>query len=211
MREATALDVAANLLQLPSRVRLMRDGELPSDVELLLRVVAGDADAIADAMRMANLPESSVQEAASFFIEQIMLHPDADSYRALGVGPDATTEQLRRNMALLLRWLHPDREVNSARAVYVGRVTQAWNNLKTAERRASYDETRQRTIAVKAAADRRHAVRKSSSAPRSESILPHAHRTSGALARRTQNAPYGRSTSERFWHFLRQLLARNCF
>jgi DnaJ-class molecular chaperone len=47
-------------------------------------------------------------------------------------------------MALLLRWLHPDRETNGARTIYVGRITEAWNNIKTAERRSAYDAVRRR-------------------------------------------------------------------
>ena len=156
MRESTALEVAVGLLQLPSRARMLRDGELPSDVEFLLRIVAGDDQALSDAMRTTALPESEVRASVSFYVEQILLHSDADSYRALGAGPEATIDQLRRNMALLLRWLHPDREANSARAIYVGRVTQAWNNLKTVDRRALYDETRKRVANGKSAGKSPH-------------------------------------------------------
>ena len=49
-----------------------------------------------------------VREASAFFIEQILLGPDADSYRVLGADRNAAAAELRRNMALLLRWLHPD-------------------------------------------------------------------------------------------------------
>ena len=55
-----------------------------------------------------NRSEHSLREAAAFYIEQILLHPDADHYRVLGAQPDASTAELRRNMALLIRWLHPD-------------------------------------------------------------------------------------------------------
>jgi hypothetical protein len=142
MREATALEDAIGLLQLPSRARVLRDSELPKNLEPVLRIVGGDGQAVAEAARAAALPEGTVEQAASFYIEQILLHPGADSYRVLGAAPDATTDELRRNMALLLRWLHPDREANSSRTIYVGRVTEAWNNLKTAERRAAYDVRR---------------------------------------------------------------------
>ena len=42
-------------------------------------------------------------------------------------------------MALLLRWLHPDIVHNGDRSIFVGRVTGAWESLKTRERRARYD------------------------------------------------------------------------
>jgi hypothetical protein len=141
MREATALEVAVGLLQLPSRVRTLRDGDLPADLEMLLRIVAGDDRALSEAMATTEQSASRLQAAASFYIEQILLHPGADSYRALGARPDATLDQLRRNMALLLRWLHPDRDGDATRALFANRVTQAWNNVKTVERRALYDST----------------------------------------------------------------------
>jgi hypothetical protein len=142
MREETALELAVGLLQLPSRVRVLRDAPLPRDVDALLNIVTDEGRALADAAHKTGLTERTVSDAASFYIEQVLLHPGADSYRALGAGADATIDQLRRNMALLLRWLHPDREANSGRAIYAVRITEAWNNIKTAERRSAYDATR---------------------------------------------------------------------
>jgi DnaJ-class molecular chaperone len=83
-------------------------------------------------------PET-LRAAAAFFIEQILLRPGADSYHILGLGPDATASQLRQNLALLLRWLHPDVSENAQRSIFVTRVTTAWNDLKTPEKRAAYD------------------------------------------------------------------------
>jgi curved DNA-binding protein CbpA len=122
---------------------------LPQDVDALLNIVAGEGRAIADAVRTTGLAERAVSDAAGFYIEQILLHPDADCYRALGARSDATIDQLRRNMALLLRWLHPDRETNSARAIYAGRITDAWNNIKTADRRSAYDTARKISAGMK--------------------------------------------------------------
>ena len=90
-----------------------------------------------------------VREAAIFFIEQIMLYPHADSYRVLGAGPEATYRELRRNMALLLRWLHPDLDRRDERSVFAARVTRAWNDLKTRERRAAYDQLQRMVPAAK--------------------------------------------------------------
>ena len=42
-------------------------------------------------------------------------------------------------MALLLRWLHPDIDQKGERSVFAARVTKAWSDLKTPERRAAYD------------------------------------------------------------------------
>jgi hypothetical protein len=45
-------------------------------------------------------------------------------------------------MALLLRWLHPDLDPCGERSVFVRRVTRAWNDLKTQDRRDAYDRSR---------------------------------------------------------------------
>src|SRR4029079_13128465 len=89
-------------------------------------------------------------EAAGFYIEQILLHPDADHYRVLGVHPGAANTELRRNMALLIRWLHPDQNNGAERSVFVARVTRAWNELKNEDRRAAYDLDRRRENAKRA-------------------------------------------------------------
>jgi hypothetical protein len=202
MREATVLDVAIGLLHLPSRVRTLRAGDLPSDLELLLRVVAGDDRALADALRSADVSEQTVLAAASFYIEQVLLHPGADSYRVLGANPDATTEKLRRHMALLLRWLHPDREGSGARAVFVGRVTEAWNNLKTAERRAVYDAKRECSIGGGSAG----APMRPSAATSARSATPGAN---GRLRRFDAGVSRRRSTPRSVWRFLRHLMGQD--
>jgi hypothetical protein len=136
----TALKVALDLLHVPWRVKLLRSEPLPEGVPLLLRIAAGDIDAETHAVVMANRPLDTVREAATFFIEQMLLCPEADSYRTLGATPEASISDLRRNMAWLMTWLHPDMARQGDRSPLVARVTRAWNDLKTPERRAMYDD-----------------------------------------------------------------------
>ena len=206
MREATALEIAVGLLQLPSRVRALRDGELPSDLEMLLRIVAGDDRALSQAMANGDLSKSVVQAAASFYIEQILLHPEADSYRALGARHDATIDQLRRNMALLLRWLHPDREADRGRSLFASRVTQAWNNVKTAERRTVYDSTRR--IASPSSSERGPFDADSTTSPPFGETWPRASALPGALGSGNRNGRRGRSRRHGVWDYLRYLIGR---
>ena len=58
---------------------------------------------------------------------------------ALGASPQTSAGELRQNMALLMRWLHPDKNPTDARAVFVSRINRAWDDLKTPERRQAYD------------------------------------------------------------------------
>lgn len=145
MADKMALRVAIDLLHIPSQVRLVRSEPLPQGVPVLLRIATGDDAAEREAADVAVRSRDVVRRAAAFFIEQILFAPDADSYRVLGAAPQASASELRGNAALLLKWLHPDRDPDGERAIFVSRVTEAWNNLKTPERRAAYDELRRST------------------------------------------------------------------
>jgi hypothetical protein len=143
MPDAMALRVAVDLMHVPSRVRIARSQPLPEGVHMLLCIAAGEEAAESAAVASTGRTRDVVQRAAGFFIEQVLLCPSADSYRVLGATCEATNAELRRNMALLMRWLHPDMDPVGRRSMFASRVTRAWNDLKTAELRAIYDrETR---------------------------------------------------------------------
>ena len=142
MEERAALRVALDLLHIPWRVKLVRAEPLPLGVPLLLGLAAGQEAAQHAAMKAVDRPLAVIQQAATFFIEQILLSPDADSYRILGANPEASDGELRRNMALLMTWLHPDKAGQDERSIFAPRIAKAWNDLKTPERRAAYDQAR---------------------------------------------------------------------
>lgn len=141
MSELEALRLALYLFHLPSGVRSARDGPLPAGMSCLLEIAAGEAKAAEDAAKLLERPVEVVRQACGFFVEQIMLAPDADAYRVLGSTRQASEVELRRNMALVLRWAHPDLNGNGKGepSVYASRVTRAWEALKSQERRAAYD------------------------------------------------------------------------
>jgi hypothetical protein len=139
MLDRMALKIAIDLMHVPSQVRLFRSEPLPDGVLMLLRIAAGDEEAEKMAVDLTGRSPEIVRQATRFFIEQILFAPEADSYRALGANPQTSPSELRRNVALLLRSLHPDVDHRGERSIFVGRVTTAWNNLKTPERRTAYD------------------------------------------------------------------------
>ncbi len=140
MGSGHGIRVAIELLHVPSRVRIARTEPLPAGVDLLLRIAAGEAEAEGTAIASTGRPRELVRQAAIFFIEQVLLCPNSDSYRVLGADSQASSGELRRNMALLMKWLHPDKDPQGQRSVFASRVTRAWDDLKTPKRRASYDE-----------------------------------------------------------------------
>jgi DnaJ domain len=143
MDEWAALRLALDLLHDPWGVRVVRGRPLPDGIVQLLNVAAGDAASEAAAVAASGQPREAVRQAATFFIEQVLLAPDADCYRVLGARPSATNGELRRNMALIMRWLHPDVAREGDQTVFAARIAEAWNTLKTPERRAAYDGAQQ--------------------------------------------------------------------
>jgi hypothetical protein len=138
--EAAALQTALVLLHTPTQVKRIRAAPLPEATHFLLCLAVGEREAVTTAMSYSDRPDHYLKRAAGFFIEQILLAPDADSYRVLGCLAQANIGVIRRNMTLLLRLMHPDLSENSDRSVFAARVTRAWEDIKTPERRASYDD-----------------------------------------------------------------------
>jgi hypothetical protein len=164
-----AIRVAIELLHVPSRVHIARNEALPADVVLLLRIAAGEAEAEEMAVASTGRSRELIRRAATFFIEQVLLCPNSDSYRVLGADSQASSGELRRNMALLVKWLHPDKDRQGQNVVFANRVTHAWDDLKTPERRASYNEGR------RLASAQEH-VKKSRSASSSKRMFVSLHR-----------------------------------
>ena len=139
MDASAALRLAIDLMHIPSRVRIVREEPLPPGMGLLLQVAARVDEAEREGVEMTGRPIETLREAATFFVEQVLFAPQTDCYRALGSTREATTGELRHNMALLLRWLHPDVAIDRDRSVFAARVALAWDTLKTPDRRAAYD------------------------------------------------------------------------
>jgi hypothetical protein len=144
-----ALRAALYLAAIPSSCTHLRKKPLPDGIGLLLRLVASDGEALQLCAGRTEKSPSELREAAAFYLEQIILAPEADSYRVLGAKRDAPAAELRRNLSLLCRWLHSDVCEDLSRSVLFLRVTQAWNDLKTPERRAAYDAALARSAASK--------------------------------------------------------------
>lgn len=145
-RQVQALSAAVDLLRMPSQARKMRSAPLPPGILLLLRLAAEDGDARLDAEKITTRARESHRDAAIFFIEQILLTSSSDAYRVLGLDRTATVSEMRRHMAYLLRWLHPDRNTDPHKGRLARRVLLAWNELRTARRTQDDNQTaRQQT------------------------------------------------------------------
>lgn len=168
--DGQAMQVAIDLVHFPGRVRYVRSAPLPDGIDVVLGIAARDPETLDHALAATGRTRENLERAAGFFIEQVLLDPDADSYRVLGATIEAPPTLLRRNMALLLRYLHPDVEVEGNRSMFAARVTAAWDNLKTTDRRVAYDAGLERRAAE---ADRRRG-RAQPHRSRSDHRNPHA-------------------------------------
>ncbi len=138
MARGEATQLALALHQQPARNADCRRFPLPDDVTEVLRLAAGQSEAISAATRATGASEQTLREAARFFVEQQLLARefDDDYWRILGVPPGAPEDLIREHRRLLVGLVHPDRS-EDWEAAYSDRVNRAWRALKSAEGRES--------------------------------------------------------------------------
>ena len=134
-----ALEQALALHATPSILPMLRERPLPRAVLLLIRIAAGDSEAVTSTTARTSETRQVVTDAAVLYIQQVMLHGTADSYRLLGARPESGDETIKENYRWLMRWLHPDRHPERWEVVYSERVNRAWNSLNSEQRRRDYD------------------------------------------------------------------------
>ena len=150
MREPAAVQAALVLAKRPAQARGARRLPLPRGMTFLLEVASGDEEALSAAREMTQRTDGALRDAAGFFIEQVLLTGSPDSYRVLGGSVDDPRATLRRHMVLLMKWLHPDAVAQHGmaadvdRSVFANRIAEAWDNLKTTERRDAYNQKLER-------------------------------------------------------------------
>src|SRR5262249_13688121 len=128
MSGARGIDLALDLARMPVLAHSIEKPPLPTDILEVMRIAAGAPEVCQLASQATGRPPAVLIEAARFYLQQVLLRPDADSYRVLGLPPGASRELARRHMQCLLQWLHPDvnRDWDSA---YAERVLTAWREV----------------------------------------------------------------------------------
>lgn len=126
-----ALLLALNLLSRPGLARAMRESPLPEDIGLLIRIVAEDETALAEAQGQTGQSAERLRRAAALYIQQVLFTPGTDPYRVLGGTASTPHPELRQHMRLLMKWLHPDTSRNQWESVFAERVLSAWRDVRT--------------------------------------------------------------------------------
>jgi len=131
MTSNPALEAALALWRAPRLARAMRFQPLPAGLTLLLRILSGELEALADAQRLTRLDEDVIVAVTELYVLRVMLFRGASSRRILGVGLGTERSQIRRHMGYLMTWLHPDRSASGWRVVLARRVLDAWHRIET--------------------------------------------------------------------------------
>jgi hypothetical protein len=138
MTRRHAIDLAIEARTRKTSSSLLSVGPLPDGVKDLLRIVA-DGEWCSPATEHAYRLHSAeyVRDASAAFLAGALFHRTADAYRVLGVGPDASSEDVRENKRLLLKWLHPDRNPSPGARSHLARVLEAAEAIEEGRARAA--------------------------------------------------------------------------
>jgi len=136
---SSAVRMAVDLADSPILARVIRRQPLPPDVLILIKIAAGCPDTLQWAARATGREQEFLGRAAALFLQNVVLSSEADAYRVLGLTGGASEAQLREHLRWLMKWLHPDRTKNDWDSVFARRVLDAWQELKSPDRRARYD------------------------------------------------------------------------
>ena len=142
MHGERALQQAVDLASSPGLAPLLRRQSLPDDVLTVIRIAARSAETLDRVARSTGHDQEFLAEAAALYLEQVLFFQTADSYRTLGVTSTASHETISQNMRWLMRWLHPDHDQHEWESTFAKRVSAAWEDLKSPDRRSNYDRWR---------------------------------------------------------------------
>jgi hypothetical protein len=90
---------------------------------------------------LGTAPEA-LREAYLFLLRQVLLVPQADHYRVLGLGQNCSPEAVKQHHGLLVRLFHPDRlpESDERGGSLTARINNAYQILKDPQARRRYDK-----------------------------------------------------------------------
>ena len=122
------INLAIDLARIPAFGKSCANLPLPTDIFEVMQIAACVPEACRSAAHDTEQPVAVLVEAARFYVQQVLLRPDADPYRVLGLEPGASREAARRHLRCLLQWLHPDvnKDLDS---IYTERVLKAWREI----------------------------------------------------------------------------------
>ncbi len=187
--------LALDFYRAPKRHRhiVSVDWPLPKGIDELLELAVGRVQlpAALDNGEKLNSNLQEIRQAARNFIKRVLMAPDGDHYRVLGLRREATAEQITDHYQLLFRLFQPDGDKRGEwDREHATRINQAYNVLRDTARRADYD----RAVGRAEAAPK---VRDAGSEPISPRVepAPTGSETANAAAAKTEPATGGKGRS----------------
>jgi hypothetical protein len=86
---------------------------LPPGMLIVIKAAAGDEPTLAQQADIHRMGVEQVQEASKHYLLKLLLEPDNQGLRLLGLSAGASDSQIKDHKRWLLKWLHPDRNPNS--------------------------------------------------------------------------------------------------
>lgn len=113
------------------RAALLRESPLPEAIGEILALLGGHPDRLLPAAAQLECEPEDLLESARHYVREVLLHPEADDARMLGITAASGPEDLKLNYRALQSWLHPDREGAPADAGDLSaRLNAAWSRLR---------------------------------------------------------------------------------
>lgn len=116
----------------PLRTPIRGHSAFPKGMLILIKAAAGDGATIAILVEALGHDEKTLQEAASFYLQQQLIASKSNPFRCLGLTDQATQDDIVLHKRWLLKWLHPDRNPNKWQSAMFNTITDAANAASAA-------------------------------------------------------------------------------
>ncbi len=131
MAGESALSLARALFDEPALRHDLRRRPVPGDLDQVLALIGNDGRQVERVAAALGADPGRLQQAARFYVQEILLFPGADDYRLLGVIPGTDSATLKHHYRILRSWLHPDRtDADPGRTAHAARINAAYRRLR---------------------------------------------------------------------------------
>jgi hypothetical protein len=130
MISASAVHDAWALYRQPVLSRKLSRMNFHPDMLELIKIAAGDDETIRKWSEEIGTDADHLQDAAAFYLQQVMGRPGNDAYGTIGLAADASALDIKNHKRWLLKWLHPDRNPSVWRQSLYRKVTAAAEQIE---------------------------------------------------------------------------------
>jgi hypothetical protein len=123
--ERRAVETVCMLLRQPALLRNVLGHDIPTDILVLLKIVAGRQDVLDSITREHELSASEVLAVTKLYLQGILISAGNNDRRMLCLPSNAKAADVQEHKKWLLKWLHPDRNPDSWESALFVKVNSA--------------------------------------------------------------------------------------